>query len=248
MFLLLAMGCALCAYAGQPDFSGDWRLGEETLKIQQKDSAVTINSAKFTLGDDAHMVGSALVLKTGERYEFTDTPGQLKQTREGKTWMFHAIGTGKHAESNFQEDKVGWYTLPEPLKLANGERVTSKEMWVKQRRPELVRLFEENMYGRVPEAPRDMKFAVKAAPALDGKAIRKEVTITFAGHEDGAALHVLVYLPAKAGRAGSAVPGSEFFGQCGGGRSGERWRALAIRQAGGAWLRAGHHVDRRHGS
>ena len=36
--------------------------------------------------------------------------------------------------SNYSEDKVPKYTLPDPLVLANGERVTTPEVWTKKRR------------------------------------------------------------------------------------------------------------------
>jgi len=41
--------------------------------------------------------------------------------------------------------------LPDVLTLNNGKKVTSPEMWWKLRRPELVKGFEQEMYGRVPE-------------------------------------------------------------------------------------------------
>jgi hypothetical protein len=40
--------------------------------------------------------------------------------------------------------------LPEVLTLKNGRRVTSAEMWWKQRRPEIVEEFEREVVGRVP--------------------------------------------------------------------------------------------------
>jgi hypothetical protein len=210
--ILLFIFFAASLNAGKPDFSGDW----QTLKIQQKDSALTITSeegtARYVIGEDAHWDGAALVLKNGDRYEFTRTPGQLQQSRQGRTRLFVATGTGKHATSNFDESKVGAYTLPDPLKLLNGERVTSAEMWNRLRRPELIRLFEENMYGRVPNPPRDLKFTVRSSPALAGKAIRKEVTISFPGHTEGPALHVLVYLPAHAAKPAPLFLGLNFSG------------------------------------
>jgi hypothetical protein len=210
--ILLAICFAQSASAGKPDFSGDWRAGDETLQIQQKDAALTINAAKFLIGQDARWDGDALLLSNSDRYEFTNTPGQLNRTHDGHTVMFVAIGAGRHAESNFDEAKVGEYTLPDPLKLANGERVTSAEMWTKQRRPELVKIFEENMYGRVPDPPKGMKFHVKTTPALNGNAIRKEVTIAFPGHEDGPSLHVLVYLPAHDSKPVPLFLGLNFSG------------------------------------
>ena len=41
--------------------------------------------------------------------------------------------------------------LPDPLILNNGQKVTSAEMWWKQRRPEIKEFFDKEIYGRVPE-------------------------------------------------------------------------------------------------
>jgi hypothetical protein len=45
---------------------------------------------------------------------------------------------------NYEESLVGTYTLPDPLVLANGQPVRDAKTWYGQRRPEIVRLFEEN--------------------------------------------------------------------------------------------------------
>ena len=41
--------------------------------------------------------------------------------------------------------------LPDPLTLKNGKKVTSKDTWVKQRRPEILEEFEREVYGRTPK-------------------------------------------------------------------------------------------------
>src|SRR5262245_11363623 len=97
---------------------------------------------------------------------------------------------------NYTEAKVGDYTLPDPLKMADGSPVADAETWRTRRRPELVKLFEDNQFGRSP-APRDIRFEVvePATPALDGKAIRKQVTIHFGQGENAQSLDLLIYLP-----------------------------------------------------
>jgi hypothetical protein len=42
--------------------------------------------------------------------------------------------------------------LPDPLTLKNGRKVTSADMWNKQRRPEIVEDFEREVIGRVPKS------------------------------------------------------------------------------------------------
>src|SRR5438046_473167 len=57
--------------------------------------------------------------------------------------------------SNYDESKVPPYTLPDPLVLANGQRVTDAKTWQERRRPEIMRLYETEIFGRVPaKAPK----------------------------------------------------------------------------------------------
>lgn len=52
--------------------------------------------------------------------------------------------------ANYDETKVPPYTLPDPLTCADGARVATPEQWWTRRRPELVELFDREIYGRVP--------------------------------------------------------------------------------------------------
>jgi len=54
--------------------------------------------------------------------------------------------------ANYDPAKANPYPdLPDPLTLKNGQKVTSAEMWWKQRRPEIVEDFEREVIGRVPK-------------------------------------------------------------------------------------------------
>src|SRR5690606_35599667 len=101
---------------------------------------------------------------------------------------------------NYTEALVGSYTLPDPLTMLDGTPVTSTEMWWSRRRPELVRLFEENQFGRSPGRPPEMVFEVfeNAGVALEGGAVRRQVTLYFNRERTGPTLDLLIYLPAAA--------------------------------------------------
>ncbi|MBO0726969.1 MAG: acetylxylan esterase, partial [Blastocatellia bacterium] len=101
---------------------------------------------------------------------------------------------------NYDESRVGTYSLPDPLTLNNGAKVRDAKTWMQKRRPEIVRLFEENQFGRSPGRPAGMSFDVfdKGAPALDGKALRRQVTVYFSGDKAGPKMDLLIYLPAGA--------------------------------------------------
>lgn len=98
---------------------------------------------------------------------------------------------------NYDESKVGTYTLPDPLVLENGKPVRDAKTWTEKRRPEIVRLFEENQYGRAPGRPAGMTFEAfdKGTPAFDGKAICKQITVHFSADNK---MDLLLYLPAHA--------------------------------------------------
>jgi hypothetical protein len=60
--------------------------------------------------------------------------------------------SGATNEANYDPAKANPYPdLPDPLKLKNGQKVTSAEMWWKQRRPEIVEDLEREIVGRVPK-------------------------------------------------------------------------------------------------
>jgi hypothetical protein len=103
---------------------------------------------------------------------------------------------------NYTEAKVGTYTLPDLLVLADGQPVRDAATWMEKRRPEIAKLFEENQFGRSPGRPADMTFDVfdRATPAFDGKAVRRQVTIYFSKDKAGPKMDLLIYLPAGAGK------------------------------------------------
>lgn len=101
---------------------------------------------------------------------------------------------------NYTEAKTGAYTLPDPLKMNNGQRVRNARTWTEKRRPEIRRLIEDNWFGRSPGRPEEMTFEVvePGTPALDGKAIRRQVTLYFTKERTGPRMDLLIYLPANA--------------------------------------------------
>jgi len=102
--------------------------------------------------------------------------------------------------SNYDEAKVGAYTLPDPLVLLNGQPVRDRETWFKLRRPELIRLYETEVYGRVPNSAPRVTFELVGTDlaALNQSAIRRD----FVGHlgdpTNGPTFKLVLYLPAAA--------------------------------------------------
>jgi len=101
---------------------------------------------------------------------------------------------------NYDEAKVPAYTLPDPLVMADTTRITTAEAWTSRRRPELLDIFAREVYGRTPTSPLPLRAIVDstARDALGGTAIRRQVTLRFTPGEDGAAIRLLLYVPANA--------------------------------------------------
>lgn len=86
--------------------------------------------------------------------------------------------------------------LPDPLVLTNGQPVKDVTTWEKQRRPEIVALFEHYMFGKAPAAPDNLTFKVdrEEKDYFGGKATLKEVTLKF-GPEGAPPIHLLLITP-----------------------------------------------------
>lgn len=109
---------------------------------------------------------------------------------------------------NYDESKVGTYTVPDPLRMADGTAVTTPKQWRARRRPEIVKMFETQQFGIAPLRPAGEHFDVfdEGTSSLNGKAIRKQVTIYLNSQGTGQHINLVEYLPAAKVRAGKPAP------------------------------------------
>jgi (4-O-methyl)-D-glucuronate---lignin esterase len=115
---------------------------------------------------------------------------------------------------NYDEAKVPPYTLPDPLVMGDGSKVEDAQTWKNRRRPEILHLFETQVYGKMPPKPKTMHFtAGKTEPqALKGLATRKEVAVSFSKNPQGPRMNLLIYIPNSAKRPVPAFLGLNFDG------------------------------------
>src|SRR4051812_25280201 len=75
--------------------------------------------------------------------------------------------------SNYSEERLRPYTLPDPLVMANGARVTGADQWFKARRPEILKLYRDEIYGHVPDGAPEVTWEVVETDtaARDGAAV-----------------------------------------------------------------------------
>ena len=122
--------------------------------------------------------------------------------------------------ANYDEALANPYPkLPDPLTLRNGRKVTSAEVWWKQRRPEIVEDFDREVVGRVPRNVPKVAWRVNRTEHFDvggRRAVGKELVgvVDNSAHPDiTVEIQMTLVTPARAARP---VPVMMMFG----GRSG----------------------------
>lgn len=87
--------------------------------------------------------------------------------------------------------------LPEILITASGMHIETAEQWEQLRRPELLELFKEHVYGRVPDTQVNIRHRLvfEDREALDGSAVLKEVVMEIYKGEDTLQVDMLIFLP-----------------------------------------------------
>src|SRR5258707_9846849 len=128
--------------------------------------------------------------------------------------FFQSCCLGKPAWADFPEaaQLPSHSELPDPLAMFNGDRVTSRDQWLKQRRPELKTLFQHYMYGYFPEAPK----VTATVERIDrryfaGKATKKELTLAF-GPPETPRIHLLLVVPNGGKKPAPVFVGMNFCG------------------------------------
>ena len=128
--------------------------------------------------------------------------------------LLAVFSAAQDGEVNYDESKVVSYALPDPLLNTDGTRVTTARDWNTRRRKELLRLFENEMYGKTPARRVPMRFRVnESSPnALNGLATRKQISIATGESLEGPRIDLLLYIPNGAKKPVPAFLGLNFNG------------------------------------
>ena len=108
---------------------------------------------------------------------------------------------------------LGWWTcwsaygqvdselrLPELLVGQDGQVINTRDAWNQQRRPELLHLFEDSVYGQMPRDVDSIRFVLTQQDdtAIDGKAVLKEVGIDVYRRGQSVRINLVLFVPADA--------------------------------------------------
>ena len=127
------------------------------------------------------------ILYTSHSFAKTSLAAQMQEKR-----AIHKI--------NAQEEKVGPYTLPDPLvNPIDGYKASNAFDWLERVRPGLVESFEK-LYSPRPPRPFAMRLeTLEKGEALEGKALREQIRIFLRGDTgEESYFDLLIYLPKNA--------------------------------------------------
>jgi len=111
------------------------------------------------------------------------------------------------------ESQVPAYTLPPLLVTAEGQPVTTSDEWINNRRPQILSLFSNLIYGRVPQSKYPVQTNFKLINSIpdfmDGLATRLTVAMQFSNQRGNVESVIQVFIPNTATKP---VPAVMIFG------------------------------------
>ena len=100
---------------------------------------------------------------------------------------------------NYDELKVPHYDLPKLLIGPNGKKISTTDKWENIRRPQILSLYSNLIYGRVPEPEKPINITFNLVKEdkgfMKGKATRKDIDIIISNDKDSKTMRFLVFSP-----------------------------------------------------
>lgn len=103
----------------------------------------------------------------------------------------------RRGEFNYEESKVPAYTLPNALVTLKGQSITDAEDWHALRRPELMELFRNNVYGRRPDVGYTVRFETleERQDSFNGLAVGRSMQAVISIGEESFTFPFVVLVP-----------------------------------------------------
>lgn len=178
-------------------------------------------SSLFSIRDSRHVTISGCRIRSGRDLislsgSCSDIVVQDCDIKEGNgelasggdvSWLRNKIRFTYNAD----EGKVGPYTLEDPLCFADGRPVRTGAEW-RERRFEILSLFQREMYGRMPEPSPVYLDSLDGGPTLADFGVRKQVRMWFREDRTGPKIDWLILYPADAKGPVPAIITLNFYG------------------------------------
>lgn len=103
---------------------------------------------------------------------------------------------------NYNEQRLPPYDLPPLLITSEGVPVTTAQQWQQVRRPQILALFSNLVYGRIPEQAHPIETSYEVIESddafMDGRATRQRIRIRFTNARGDASMVVVLFVPNNA--------------------------------------------------
>ena len=105
----------------------------------------------------------------------------------------------KYIGAIYKEKDVPEYELPELFTTFDGKKVRTVKQWENIRRPEIMKFFAENLYGKVPIPVEPIKKTFKVVKednsCLEGLCTRKDIVMTFKNKKGIVEMPMILFVP-----------------------------------------------------
>jgi hypothetical protein len=130
----------------------------------------------------------------------------------GVCFVFIVFAQKTEFVPNYDENKVPVFDLPQLLQSNNNESINSFDLWIKNRKPEILNFFTDSVFGAIPEVSYNFSYKLISldTSALKNKAIKKEIDI-YIVKKDTLTISLLLYIPKNVSKA-PVFLGLNFFG------------------------------------
>lgn len=118
------------------------------------------------------------------------------------SFLMSGYANAQREKVNYDESKIPVYKLPDVLTRFNGRKVKSEKVWLKKQRPDILKQFTDEVYGKVPGVMgiSEVKVWESSDEALNGLAHRKQISLFFTKDDRHLEVNVLMYLPKKSAK------------------------------------------------
>ncbi|WP_222439242.1 glucuronyl esterase domain-containing protein [Echinicola salinicaeni] len=117
------------------------------------------------------------------------------------------------SRTNYDEEQVPQFEIPDPLMTFSGEQVEDAKTWLEKRRPELMDFFTTEMFGKIPGelGMTSFKILEEGPSTVYSGALRQQVKISIIKGNSQLDFNLLLYLP-KGKTKAPIFLGPNFYG------------------------------------
>ncbi len=128
--------------------------------------------------------------------------------------LLPVLASAQQKQANYDEAAIPPYTLPELLISASGAKIETSDQWATLRRPEILALFEQHVFGKAPAQWGKVAYETLSVNnhALGGKAVRKIVRISLVDYPQWQGMELMLHLPKQGTKPVPCFVGASFGG------------------------------------